>query len=216
MKNILLISIAIFTSSLSTAQVNTKGDSTVSTYLHIRGQWFGSDRWNDPIISFILTNIDSLGKPNWKSKEIMDLEKDDDGYLVKANIPLSVIGNSSQMWCTAASIKSYVSGYDTIKINYGGVRLSNIKLILKSSPEGAETYLIPNRIWAKDFGNASLDQTDSQLQKFRVNTSSTNTYAFVDETVFVVIFKMNGKFKEIIHRTKPYGVEKEQTVWINF
>jgi hypothetical protein len=116
------------------------------------------------------------------------------------------------MWCTATRIV----GHDTIKKNYGGVKMSNIKLLLKSNPEGAETYLIPNRIWLREFKNVSLDKDDSKLQKFRVNTSSTNTYALVDETVFVVMFKMNDKFKKVIHNTKPYNVEQQQTVWIKF
>lgn len=217
MKKILLIFISSFFSLLSIAQGNSpQNNNTVSTYLHIQNQWNNKKGWNDPIISFILTNIDSLGSPNWESKEITDIEEEKDGYLVKVNVPLYLIGNSKEMWCTAKSIRSSSSGNDTIKKKYGGVKLSNIKLILRSNPEGAETYLIPNRIWDRNFENTSYNEKDSELQKFRVNTSSTNTYAFVDETVFVVVFKMNGKFKKIIHRTKPYEIEKEQTVWINF
>lgn len=208
MKSTLTILTFILSSLLSNAQT-AKVDSMVSTYLHIK---LTQVKWTKPISSFVLTNIDSSGNQNWKSQEISEFEQDGSGYFVKVNIPFYVSRNSSQMWCTATRIV----GYDTIKTNYGGVKMSNIKLLLKSNPEGAETYLIPNRIWLREFKNVSLDKDDSKLQKFRVNTSSTNTYALVDETVFVVMFKMNDKFKKVIHNTKPYNVEQQQTVWIKF
>ena len=215
MKNILTIFTFILASLFSTAQ-NAKADSTVSTYLHIKRQSFGYDQGSDLMISFVLTNIDSSGNANWKSQEIKEFEREEDEYFVKANIPLYVANNSSQIWCTAKTLRSQPGGYDTIEMKYGGVKMSNIKLVLKSSPEGAETYLIPNRIWLSDFKNFSFDKDDARIQKYRVNTSSTNTYAYVDETVFVVMFKMNNTFKKVIHSTKPYDVEQEQTVWINF
>jgi hypothetical protein len=193
-----------------------KKDSTVSTYLHIKGESLPADRLHDSLIAFVLNNIDTLGKSNWKSAEITAFEKEKDGYFLKANIPVYVYTNSSKMWCTSISLKSVNNRLDTIKSKYGGVRLSNIKLILNSTPEGAESYLIPNRVWMEKFANTSWDKDDSKLEKFRVNTSSTNTYAYVDQTVFVVIFKLNDKYKKIIHFTKPASIQQEQPVWIKF
>jgi len=213
---ILFLSIFIFISSVSIAQNAENSDSTVSTYLHIKGDWIGSGKWQDSLIGFVLNNIDTSGKSNWKSKEITEFEKDRNGYFVKANIPVYVRNNSSQIWCTSISLRSDNNRLDTIKSKYGGVKLSKIKLILNSTPEGAESFLIPNRVWMAKFANTSWDKDDSEMQKFRVNTSSTNTYAFVDQTVFVVVFKLNDKYKKVIHFTKPASVQQEQPVWIKF
>jgi hypothetical protein len=211
----LFLSIFIFLSSTAFAQKDINADGTVSTYLHIKGDWLASDGKHNTIIGFVLNNIDTLGKSNWKSNKITEFEKERDGYFIKANIPAYVSDNSSQIWCTAISLRPENKS-DTIRTKYGGVKLSKIKLILNSTPEGAESYLVPNRIWIEKFANTSWDKDDSELQKFRVNTSSTNTYAYVDQTVFVVIFKLDDKYKKVIHFTKPASVQEEQPVWIKF
>jgi hypothetical protein len=213
----LFLSIFIFISSIAIAQKVVKSDSTVSTYLHVKNKdWLASDKLNDPVIGFILNNIDTLEKSNWKSTKITEFEKVKDGYFLKADIPAYVTRNSSNVWCTAITLRSSGNKTDTIRTKYGGVRLSKIKLILNSTPEGAESFLIPNRIWLEKFANTSWDKNDSELEKFRVNTSSTNTYAYVDQTVFVVVFKLNDKYKKVIHYTKPANVQEEQPVWIKF
>jgi hypothetical protein len=212
----LFFSVFIFISAIAIAQKAVKTDSTVSTYLHIKGEWAKSGKWQDSIIGFILNNIDTLGKSNWKSKEINEFERDKNGFFLKADIPVYVSNNSSQIWCTSISLKSGNNRTDTIRTKYGGVKLSKIKLLLNSTPEGAESYLIPNRVWLEKFANTSWDKDDSKLEKFRVNTSSTNTYAYVDQTVFVVIFKLNDKYKKLIHFTKPASIQQEQPVWIKF
>jgi hypothetical protein len=212
----LFFSIFIFISSLAPAQITIKTDSTVSTYLHIKGELIKSDKSKDSLVGFLLNNIDISGKSNWKSGEITEFEKERDGYFIKADIPAYVSKNSSQTWCTAIFLRSSGNKTDTIRTKYGGVKLSKIKLILNSTPEGAESYLVPNRIWMEKFANTSWDKDDSELQKFRVNTSSTNTYAYVDQTVFVVIFKLNDKYKKVIHFTKPASVQEEQPVWVKF
>lgn len=213
---ILFLSIFIFTSSVTIAQNDEHSDSTVSTYLHIKGDWAETGEWQDSLIGFVLNNIDTSGKSNWKSKEITEFEKVGNGYFVKADIPVYVRNNSSQVWCTSISLKSDNNRLDTIKSKYGGVKLSQIKLILNSTPEGAESFLIPNRVWMSKFANTSWEKDDSVLQEFRVNTSSTNTYAYVDQTVFVVVFKLNDTYKKVIHYTKPASVQQEQPVWIKF
>ena len=212
----LFIAIFFFLSSNAFTQKDINADGTVSTYMHLKGDWLAVDGKHNTIIGFILNNIDTLGNKNWRSKEITEYEKERDGYFIKADIPAYVSDNSSQIWCTAITLRSSGDKTDTIRTNYGGVRLSRIKLLLNSTPEGAESYLVPNRIWIDKFANTSWDKDDSELEKFRVNTSSTNTYAYVDQTVFVVIFKLNDKYKKVIHFTKPASVEEEQHVWIKF
>ena len=216
MKKIFTVLVFIISSCFIMSQDNNNADTTVSTYLHVKGNWAGINVSRDSLIGFILKNVDSSGKSNWQSGKITDFEKDSGGFFIKANIPSYVPANSDQIWCTAIFLKPVTEGFDTVKIKYGGTKLSRIKLILKSSPEGAEAYLVPNRIWMEKFENTSWEQNDSKIQKFRVNTSSTDTYAFVDETVFVVLFKMKDEYKLTIHYTKPAGVEQEQTVWIKF
>lgn len=221
MKKILIVSVffipLISTTSVVVAQTNEKSNRTVSTYLHIKGHWQDYDQQNDSIIGFILNNIDTSGKTNWQSEKITDFEKDGNGYFLKANIPDNVSPNSRELWCESIALRRVGSSErDTVKARYGGVKLSKIKLVLQSTPEGAETFLVPNRIWMQRFENTSWDKDDSKIQKFRVNTSSTNTYAFVDETVFVVVYKMNDKYKKTIHFTKPAAIEPEQNVWIKF
>lgn len=215
MKSLLAILIFLMSVLHSVAQEGNRTDSTITSYFHIRNPW--GDRWNrDSIVGFELKNIDTLGNINWYSKQVSEFEKDEDGYFVKANIPMHVLKNSSQVWCTSIALESFGNSFDTIRYQYGGVRLSKIKLNLRSSPEGAETYLIPNRIWMNNFENINLSNDASKIQKFRVNTSATNTYAFIDETVFVIIYKINNQYKQLVHHTKPFNIEPEQTVWINF
>jgi hypothetical protein len=212
----LFLLVFISLSSITLAQNALKTESAVSTYLYIKGELTKSEKEEDSLVCFILSNIDTLGKPNWKSKEIKEFEKDRGGYFLKANIPAYVSNNSRQIWCTSVFLRPVNSKFDTIRTRYGGVKLSKIKLILNSTPEGAESYLVPNRIWIQKFANTSWDKNDSELEKFRVNTSSTNTYAYVDQTVYVVIFKLNDKYKKVIHFTKPASVQEEQPVWIKF
>ena len=163
-----------------------------------------------------MTNVDTSGAMTWTSQKITDFEKDSNEYFIKLDVPENMLDNSKNMWCTATGIYKKDSGVDTVPIRYGGVTLSKIKLILKSTPEGAETFLVPNRIWMEKFENTPLDKNEMKFQKFRVNTSNTNTYAYVDETVFVIVYKMNGRYRTVIHNTKPETVEQEQTVWVNF
>jgi len=215
MKSLLVISIFLFSGCKGIPHKAYYSDSSVTTYLHTEIDWWYVEP-QDSLIGFRFRNINRFGKQNWKSKLILEFDTIAlYEYYVKANIPLFALNNSKKMWCTAVYLRHSRNGLDTISREYGGVEISKIKLILKSNPQGAETYLIPNRIWMDKFDGVSFEKDDSPIQKFRVNTSSTNTYAYVDETVFVVLFKINNKYKKLIHQTKPFKVEAEQTVWIN-
>jgi hypothetical protein len=192
---------------------STTLNSQVSNYIHIPA--IENKKWKK-ITGFILKNISSSGDTDWVSGKTDFAEKDSSGYFVKVNVPLTVLNNSKEVWCTAFVQRETQNGIDTIPVQYGGVQFSKIKLYLKSTPQGAETFLIPNRIWMQRIENTNWEKDNSKIEDFRVNTSSTNTFAYVDETVFVVLYKKNNRFKKIIHYTKPMNVEQEQTAWVEF
>jgi hypothetical protein len=183
-----------------------------------RDGWSG---WSDQLIGFKLKNLDTLNHSNWESGLITTFEADESqnkkGYYIKINAPDYILLNSSKMWCSAVIARKARSGkIDTTIVKYGGVDLSRIKLILKTTPEGAETFLIPNRIWKAKVEKENWKTDLEILENFRVNTSATNTTAYINETVYVVLFKRNNSVKKVTHFTKPFRVEQEQTVWVNF
>lgn len=197
------------------AQINNDSLNIVSNYFHTTMNWWDNEE-GDSLIGFSFKNIDTLGKENWKSGLINQFDNEGYTYYIKANFPKFVSDNSKQLWCAAVYVKRTANGYDTINHEYGGIVSNKIKLLLKSTPEGAETFLIPNRIWLNKFENTLWNKDASKFEEFRVNTSNTNTYALVDETVFVVIYKKGDQFKKIVHHTKPATVEQEQTISVNF
>jgi hypothetical protein len=193
----------------SFSQAPEKTDRLVSNYVHI-ADYYSAISPN--VIGFSFKNRDTSDNFNWQSQKLSSFETAGKGeYYVKINIPESILSNSKGLWCTAYML----NGKDTIEQEYGGTTLSTIRLNLKSTPEGAESFLIPSRIWDDKFENANWQGT-GLLDKYQVNTSSTNTYAFVDETVYVVVFKKGNKYKKVIHRTKPAKVENIQTVSLTF
>jgi hypothetical protein len=187
---------------------------TVTQYFHVQSKRPLS--YDQRLEGFLLQNIDTSNKINWQSPLIKDYELEQNGYFLKANLPVSIRANSRHLQCSGVVNSPVAGGFKKDTINYGGVNFNRIKLILKSTPEGAESFLIPNRIWIQKFNNNLWQKQNSLLEKYRVNTSSTNTYAYVDETVFVVLYKIKDKFKKTIHYTRPARVETEQTVWVNF
>ncbi len=192
-----------------------KNSST--NYIHIQKQDDGKayDTQNE-LVGFILKSVDTLGKINWQSNKITEFENEGDDYFLKVDIPAAVRSNSMKLWCTALTVNSNKSIHDTIKHEYAGVEPGSIRLLLKSNPEGAEIFLVPNRIWNRRFENLQLASVVNKLETYRVNTSSTNTYAYIDETVYVVVYKLENKIKKTIHHTRPASIEKDQTVWVNF
>src|SRR3954469_8354035 len=90
--------------------------------------------------------MDTMGNSNWLSPLITTFENFDRwSYLLKVNVPTSVLRNTKETWCTAFARENPQSGLDSM--HYGGVILSNIKLNINSTPDHAEAFLIPNRIW---------------------------------------------------------------------
>lgn len=205
----LLIHLILVVTANSFSQTPGKADSLVTNYVHIFDHYSAISA---NVIGFSFKNRDTLDHFNWQSPKVSTFEKADRWeYYVKLTIPESILSNSKGLWCTAYVL----NGKDTVEQEYGGTSLSTIKLILKSDPQGAESFLIPNRIWNDKFENTNWQQT-GVLDKYQVSTSNTNTHVFVDETVYVVVFKKGNKYKKIIHRTKPAQVENIQTVSLTF
>jgi hypothetical protein len=202
------------------AQIVNHSQQKVSNFFHTTIDWWVNEE-GDSLIGFSLRNINQKGITNWKSDLITNFYTVDNYvYSLKCDFPLFVLKNSKQIWCSAVFLKRSGNGFDkndTVKNEYGGVVLSNIKLLLKSTPEGAETFLIPNRIWLDKFQDPSWEKKSFIMEQFRVTTKPTTTnYANIDETVYVVVYKMNNRYKKVIYFTKPASVEKEQVVWIKF
>jgi hypothetical protein len=218
MKKLYIYTLVLFLTG-NTAELFGQGTATeqqtVTQYFHIKGK-LPAGAYRQELEGFILQNIDTSNKINWQSPLIKDYELEQQGYFLKANLPTSIQRNSRHLQCSGVITSPVAGGIKRDTIDYGGVNFNRIKLILKSTPEGAESFLIPNRIWTQKFSSGVWKKENSLLEKYRVNTSSTNTYAYVDETVFVVLYKIKDKFKKTIHYTKPARIETEQTVWVNF
>ncbi len=208
-------------------KINAQKKDSIENYFHIKmtDTQYGGYYRNADLLYFVLQNVDTAGNKTWRSGQIVDFEKDGSDYFVKISIPAEVQTNSKQLWCTAFLKRrswgdrqwgnnSDVSS-DTFSVRYGGTTLSKIKLLLKTNPEGAETFLIPNRIWQMKIQFQKWQSNAEILEKYRVDNSSTNTYVYIDETVYKIIFKKNNAYKSVTHYTKSETIEKEQTVSIN-
>ncbi len=105
---------------------------------------------------------------------------------------------------------------DTVGFSYGGVRLSSIRLTILSDPSGAEVYLIPNRVWQSKIEKLNWQKDPSLLGDFRVSTSLTETYTYIDQTVFKVVFRLGDQFQTLTHNPRPPAVEPEQQISVQF
>lgn len=218
-----IILIACMAGLTSKAQ-ESQPEEIVSTYIHIsefqNNNWSEEGQttmWPDPI-GFVLKNKDTLGNFNWQSGIITQFDKDKGGFFLKIDLPLSVAGNSKEMWCTAIGLAATENGPDTVRFSYGGIKLSKIILYLSSTPEGAYKYLIPNRIWTKKFEHAAWEKDSLMLERFLVtgHQPPKKTYALVDETVFMVVYKLGNRIKKVYYPTKPASTENPQSIWVQF
>lgn len=210
--------VALFCSAIAFSQTKMKKHDSVTCYVHVIPNWFGRQQkgW-EKVLSFVLKNTDTLGQINWQSGKITAFIKDDNEYFLKLNTPPSIPQNSSGLWCTAIMqtlSKNKKKLYDTLELNCGGAHLGKIKLNLKSTPEDAAVFLIPSGIWAEKFEKSNWEKDSTIIEKFRVNTSTTDTYAYIDETEFVVLYKKNSRYKKTVCYTRPAIVAKEQTLWL--
>jgi hypothetical protein len=133
------------------------------------------------------------------------------------DIPDHLVGKVHKFSFTALSYPRPSGGghVEPSKIKIGSGTFTGIKLNIKSNPVGAETFLIPNRVWINSFQNEDLQNWKDRLYNYRVNTSYTNTFAYIDETTYAIVFKQGRDYRVIKHFTKPKNVEKEQTVFVD-
>jgi hypothetical protein len=184
-----------------------------TNFLHIKNTFLQSYSNDHPIRAFVLESHDSQGNITWVSKRIVPLGLDEDGYLVKVNLPDSIMKTAKALWCNAYVYDENAGSEQVVK--YGGVKCNSIKLLINSAPSGAESYLISNRVWMERFRDIEWQNADL-LSPFKVDEGLTNTHVFVDETVYVIVFKLNNSYKQVIHRTRPFAVDSVQTVFSPF
>ncbi len=227
MKLFILLSFIIGFSLLhlqARTQDGSQAGERISTFFHIRpSQRTGlpNDQYNssmpDPV-GFIFENWDTLGHVNWTSELVTSFIWEKGEYFVKLDLPVSIANNSREMWCTAVGRNLTAHGFDTVRFKYGGVKLSKILLQLTSDPEGADKYLIPVRVWSKYYEKPNWEKNLSKLERFFVAPQKppNPACALVDETNFIVIYRLGDKIKKLVYNTKPENIENPQKVWVEF
>lgn len=190
-----------------------EGPEMTSYYLHIKPNIYT----NREILGFKLYNRAKRNQASWTSALLKPLQQDSLGYLVKVDLPSSLIPHIQMMKCRALTLNHRkASEMDTVQVSYGGVELSTIRLNISSTPPGAEVFLVPNRIWENTVKNQNWQENIALLGDFRVSTSLTETYTYIDQTVFKVIFKLGDAFQTLTHFTRPPAIEKEQSISVQF
>jgi len=170
-----------------------------------------------------ITTIDVSGNSIWVSEKITDFVENYSELLLKIEIPKIVLLKSKKVDCQYFYSTTYnkPGGAQSIITEYFKENrdsdFPNIKLNLNSIPNGAEIFLVPNRVWIKEFKGKNWSLfSENYMDRFRVNGTTTNTFTQIDETVYVIIFKLDGKYKTRTYYTKPAQIQPEQTVIITF
>ncbi len=191
--------------------------SIVSSFMYVNSDTLS----NYDIVAFTLKTPENAPM-DWQSDKIRPLLQDpDSGFLIKVDLPLEISENTDELECTGIAKKSYgvfswLYGKKELEIPYGGIELSVIKLEIKSNPQGADVYLVPIRVWDKRFKNIELEKSLSDMEPYKVNTSVTDTFVRIDQTVFKIVFHVNDVFKTITHRPQPQSIEPVQSVSVQF
>ncbi|TRX47265.1 hypothetical protein FNH22_30215 [Fulvivirga sp. M361] len=218
MKRVSMFLYLLIASSLSASgQIDTS--RMVSFFMHVESETLS----NYKIVAFTLKTPEG-SDIDWQSGWIRPLQQDSDTrYLIKADVPAEISTSIDELECTGIAKNSYsmwnwlrAKDKRTLKIPYGGVDLSVIKLEIRSDPKGAEVYMVPIRVWDKLFSDTKLERSIEDMELYKVNTSVTDTFVRIDQTVFKIIFHANGRFKTITHRPLPQSVEPVQSVSVQF
>ena len=215
-----IIPVLCFLFSLSFSSVaQNDASKIVSSYIYV-----GADTLsNYQVIAFQLKTPENA-TVDWKSTWIYPLLQDSASrFLIKADVPVEISESVDQLECTAIT-KNYYKMWNWLKpknkrtteIPYGGIDLSVIKLEIKSDPQGADVYMVPIRIWDRIFKDKEIQESIEDMELYKVNTSVTDTFVRIDQTVFKIIFHANGLFKTITHRPLPQSIEPIQTVSVKF
>ena len=197
--------------SVSAAVVTTaNSDSTVLTFMHIKLQ---SDKIYTPKSFKLSYKTDQI---NWTSDKLTPITTDSLGYLVKVRIPIKIYNLNQMFTCEAivGSVKWKPTRQDTV--SYGGVTAHGIQLELKSTPNKAEVFLIPRRLWLNQIKSSKWQQDNSLIESFMVDSDKTDTSVSIDETVYMVIFKLGNKYLVRTHYTKAKEIEPIQKVSVDF
>jgi hypothetical protein len=194
--------------STSTDTIATK-PAEITTFLHIKNKKVNWRGWIQPWKMILY--IDSA-EFKWTA-EARPIANDSLGYLVKVKIPQALLSANVMLHCKATLQNKAKNGFDTV--SYGGVVPGRIELKLISKPQRAEVYLVPRRTWMNNIMN-SWKQNPLLLDEFIVDSEKTDTRVNIDETVYIVIFKLGSKYLIRTHYTKPKSIEPFQKVSVDF
>lgn len=189
----------------------------VSSFLHV-----DSDKLGKYEVEAFILKTPKKSSITWQSDRIKPLYQESDSkFLIKVDVPEEVLENVNELRCVGITKNKYrkwwLFGYKKeIEVPYGGVNFSVIKLEIKSNPQGAEVYLVPMRVWDRDFKDAVLEKSIADMEFYKVNTSVTDTFVRIDQTVFKIVFHVNDQFKTIVHRPQPQSIEPVQSVSVKF
>ena len=184
-------------------------DSTISTFLHVKPE-SGRSAYYQPkafVLKYHSADYD------WKSDSIAPITRDSLGYLVKVRIPAKILATHPMFNCKPVFATGVNPRADTASY---GVDLNPIKLFLISTPKRAEVYLIPNRLWIFSLKNARWQQDNTLISKYIVDSDKTDVWVGIDQTVYVVIFKLDNKYLVRTHYTKPAETDPVQKVTVDF
>lgn len=195
----------------------------ITTYLHVgKNVKKGLYSTNPDEIELSRIKFQLYFKKDWYSDTLQALFRDDKGYLVKVSLPENLIRHTDMLGCTLLLYEKtddpnngQIPRLDR-SIRYGGVDINNnVTLKIDSDPAGAEVYIIPNSEWPE------IEKTDwkhniSKYWLYRPDISKTSTRISIDQTVYVIIFKLGDRYDIKIHYTKPKAVEDPQSVSTEF
>lgn len=209
----ILFSISFFFLTEKTVGQENTAEGFTTFYMHIKPKGYK----NQEIVGFELFNRGRRNQLEWTSPRLEPLLKDSLGYLVKVDLPNELIPEVKMLRCRAvAKNPNKNSGPEFLEFTYGGVNLSSIRLNINSEPSGAEVFLVPIRVWQSRIEKQNWKEDPDLLMDFRVNTSLTETFVFIDQTVFKVIFRLREQFQVLTHFTRPVSIEQEQTISVQF
>ena len=195
----------------------------VSTYLHVGKDVKKSMYSEDPRdIELSRIKFQLNYKKEWRSDTVQALFRDEKGWLVNVSLPEDISQHTDMLSCTMLL-------YDKIEdpnsgqvpkldrsIRYGGVDINNIvTLKIDSDPAGAEVYIIPNSEWP-DIEKTDWKHNIAKYWLYRPDISKTSTKISIDQTVYVIVFKLGDRYDIKIHYTKPKAVENPQSVSTEF
>jgi hypothetical protein len=196
-------------------------DNNLSTYMHVGKNVKKSMYSQDPDqIELSRIRFQLNYKKEWHSDTVQALFRDENGYLVKVRLPDYIRQRTDMLSCT---LLLYEKSDDPDQIprldrtvRYGGVDINNIvTLKIDSDPAGAEVYIIPNSEWP-DIEKTDWKHNISKYWLYRPDVSKTSTKISIDQTVYVIIFKLGDRYDIKIHYTKPKAVENPQAVSTEF